>query len=393
MRVLLINSMFFNSVYRRCADELGKIDDIDLTVLTVEGWEMNGKYREADPLQVESPYHFIFGKTFWSGKENRGFYVSGLFRAFQIAQPEVIYLMEEPFSIFAIQVLALRAILFPNTPIIFFTWTNLSLRQFDYRPSVWYSNVSRWVLPRMQYGLTANNDGINVLREENFTSPTKMVGYGVDTDSFRLVSESTKRSLRKTLDIPHDATIIGYIGRMIWMKGLDLLLESFAKLKQSTDKPFILLLVGSGKEETEILSRANELGLSSSIRHVASVAQTEVPPYIAVMDILVLPSRRVGMWAEQFGRVLVEAMAARTLVIGSSSGAIPEVIGDAGFVFEENSGDDLYQVLSEVVTISDENKDRMLFIGEKRAANQYSWKRFAEESAEAIRYVHNNRFG
>lgn len=392
MRVLLINSMFFNSVYRRCADELGKIDGIELTVLTVEGWEMNGKYRAADPLQVESAYHFILGNTFWSGKENRGFYVSGLLRAFKISRPEVIYLMEEPFSLFAIQVLALRAILFPNTPVIFFTWTNLSLRLYDYRPSVWYSNVSRWVLPRMQYALTANSDGINVLREEHFSAPTKMIGYGVDTDSFRSVSETTKRSLRETLDIPYEATIIGFIGRMIWMKGLDLLLDSFAKLKRNTDKTLILLLVGSGKEEMEILSRANELGLSSSIRHITSVAQTEVPPYIALMDILVLPSRRVGMWAEQFGRVLVEAMAARTLVVGSSSGAIPEVIGDAGYVFEENNGDDLYDVLLRVVNLSDEEKKRMIRIGEDRASEQYSWKRFAEESAEAISYVYDNRF-
>lgn len=391
MRVLLINSMFFNSVYRRCADELGKIDDIDLTVLTVEGWEMNGKYRSADPLHVESPYHFIVGKTVWSGKENRGFYVSGLLKAFQIAQPEVIYLMEEPFSLFAIQVLTLRAILFPSTPVLFFTWTNLSLRQFDYRPSVWYSNVSRWVLPRMHYGLTANSDGITILREENFSAPTKMVGYGVDTDSFRSVSEITKRSLREKLEIPYEATIVGFIGRMIWMKGLDLLLDAFAKLKQNTDKPLILLLVGSGKEEMEILSRIHELGLSSSVRHVASVAQTEVPPYIALMDILVLPSRRVGMWAEQFGRVLVEAMAARTLVIGSTSGAIPEVIGNAGFVFEENSRNDLFRVLSQVVDLSEEEKNRVLMIGETRAADQYSWKRFAEKSAEAIRYVHNTR--
>lgn len=392
MRVLLINSMFFNSVYRRCADELGKIDDIELTVLTVKGWEMNGKYREADPLRVASPYHFILGNTFWSGKENRGFYISGLLRAFQIAQPEVIYLMEEPFSLFAIQVLTLRAILFPNTPVIFFTWTNLSLRQFDYRPSVWYSNVSRWVLPRMHYGLTANSDGIQVLREENFTAPTKIVGYGVDTNSFRLVSEDTKVSLRRRLGISDEATIIGFIGRMIWMKGLDLLLDSFARLKSNSDKPLILLLVGSGKEETQILSRANEMGLSSSICHIASVAQTEVPPYLALMDILVLPSRRVGMWAEQFGRVLVEAMAARTLVIGSSSGAIPEVIGDAGFVFKENDVDDLYQVLSHVVNLPDIEKSRMLIIGEERATKQYSWKRFAEESADAIRYVHNNRY-
>ena len=67
---------------------------------------------------------------------------------------------------------------------------------------------------------------------------------------------------------------------------------------------------------------------------------------IRALDALVLPSRTMAVWAEQFGHVLIEAMAAGVPVIGSSSGAIPEVIGDAGLIFPEDDVGSLRRQLS-----------------------------------------------
>ena len=62
---------------------------------------------------------------------------------------------------------------------------------------------------------------------------------------------------------------------------------------------------------------------------------TEVPAVLRALDVLVLPSLTTPSWKEQFGRVLQEAMACAIPVVGSDSGEIPHVIGDAGLVTPE----------------------------------------------------------
>jgi glycosyltransferase involved in cell wall biosynthesis len=73
----------------------------------------------------------------------------------------------------------------------------------------------------------------------------------------------------------------------------------------------------------------------------------------AEVDVLVLPSLTTRKWAEQFGRVLVEAMARGVVPVGSSSGAIPEVIGDAGLVFEEGDAMALSGALQRLASDAD----------------------------------------
>lgn len=389
MRTLIVNSMFASATYRRLADELGVLSGMDLTMMTVREWRMNDRSMPFEPLSPESPYATVIGKTIWKGYENRGFYYSGLHRAFQISKPEVLFLMEEPFSIFAAQILTAKSLFAPGIPVVFFTWNNLSLEIFDYRPSVFYRNIARQTLPRMDYALTANSDGMSVLRDAGFQKPIRTVGYGVDTASFKGATGAT-RETRTALNIGQDDFVIGYIGRIIPMKGIDLLVEAFAQVKSQNPKRGLkLLLVGSGESEVEVMRQARSLGISNDIRHVPSVPQAEIPNYMHALDVLVLPSRRHRMWAEQFGRVLVEAMAAGKLVIGSSSGAIPEVIGDAGFVFREDDSRELAQKLEQAISM--DVSERQTFLDRAHArADYFSWQRFAKDAFEAISYCYAN---
>lgn len=387
MRVLIINSMFVNALYRRCADELGRLEDIELTVLTTDYWMMNGGVMPLDPVAPEAPYTFVTGSAGWRGKENRSFYTSGLIKALRTSRPDVIYLMEEPFSVFAFEVLTLRSLFYPNTPVVFFTWNNLSLDKYDYRPSFAYRTMAKLNLSRMQYALTANADGVQVLRDFGFHRPTEAIGYGVDTSHYATDRAERARELRDQWGVSADETLIGYVGRLLHMKGVDLLLDAVAQLRATGHRNLKVLLLGSGEAENNLRRQVIDLGLGDIVKFIGTVPHKHVPDHMHALDILVLPSRRVNMWAEQFGRVLVEAMAAGKIVIGSSSGAIPEVIGDAGFVFRENDVQDLANRLSAALTLDAQSDRDLRSRARARAAEQYNWRRFAERSRDAMRSV------
>ena len=85
-----------------------------------------------------------------------------------------------------------------------------------------------------------------------------------------------------------------------------------------------------------------------------------MPQWYAEMDVLVLPSRTTPTWAEQFGRVLTEALSCGTCVVGSDSGEIPWVIGTTGggMVFPE---DDV-AALAETLTLLRDSERRRSFV-------------------------------
>jgi glycosyltransferase involved in cell wall biosynthesis len=131
----------------------------------------------------------------------------------------------------------------------------------------------------------------------------------------------------------HHAFTVGFAGRLVPEKGLDTLTAALCQL----DPPVELLVAGDGPLRDWLESV--DLG-SGQLRIVRGTDHAEMANVYAQMDVLVLPSRTTPGWAEQFGRVLVEALWCGTPVIGSDSGEIPWVIQTTGggLVFPE--GDD-----------------------------------------------------
>ncbi|HEY9658229.1 MAG TPA: glycosyltransferase, partial [Allocoleopsis sp.] len=126
-----------------------------------------------------------------------------------------------------------------------------------------------------------------------------------------------------------------------------------ALLQLPVDRPWKWLLLGRGELKQTILDRANTAGIANRLIWVESVPHAEVANYINVMSTLVLPSQSTEQfktltsvgWKEQFGHVLIEAMACQVPVIGSDSGEIPHVIHDAGLIFPEGNSQALKDCL------------------------------------------------
>src|SRR5207302_8865908 len=107
----------------------------------------------------------------------------------------------------------------------------------------------------------------------------------------------------------------------------------------------------------------------------------------------VLPSLPIPpQHREQFGRVLVEAMAVGVPVIGSSSGAIPAVIGDAGLVVPERDQVALADALQSVLTQAD-LRNTLIERGRRRATTRFAWTTVAEQTLDLFRAAIAHRRG
>jgi glycosyltransferase involved in cell wall biosynthesis len=143
---------------------------------------------------------------------------------------------------------------------------------------------------------------------------------------------------------PRPTVRVGYAGGLVQEKGVDLLIRACAAL----DVEWELLIAGEGAEHAALAALAAELGVAARVKFLGRYASSQMPDFYNQLDVLVLPSRTQLNWKEQFGRVLVEAMACEVPVVGSDSGEIPQVIGDAGMIFPEGDVEALAGTLSQL---------------------------------------------
>jgi glycosyltransferase involved in cell wall biosynthesis len=95
------------------------------------------------------------------------------------------------------------------------------------------------------------------------------------------------------------------------------------------------------------------------------------------IDVLALPSRTTARWKEQFGRVLIEASACGTPVIGARSGAIPDVVGQGGLTFPERDPKSLADAIRQLHA-DPASARKMGQSGRQQVDEQYTWERVAQ---------------
>ncbi|HVU34454.1 MAG TPA: glycosyltransferase [Opitutaceae bacterium] len=174
------------------------------------------------------------------------------------------------------------------------------------------------------------------------------VPWGIDLAEFRNPSPSFRDEFRRRCGLPPDAFTILYTGRLVWTKGVFHLLYA-AKLLLSDPElrnaNVHVLLVGDGNERPELEAQARALGIENRIHFAGSLPLGDVPIAYSVANAFALPSIATSTTQEQFGQVLIEAMASGLPVIGSTCGAIPDVIAGAGVVVPQSDYVSLAHVL------------------------------------------------
>ena len=138
--------------------------------------------------------------------------------------------------------------------------------------------------------------------------------------------------------------------------------------------------------KTALEEQAARLGVTDRVIFKPGVPTYQVPQEMEQCDVFVLPSLTRSNWMEQFGRVLPEAMSCETPVIGSNSGEIPYVIGDAGLVFPEGDA----RALSECVRKLLDNPQLYADLtrrGRQRVLENYTQGQIARQTYEVYREI------
>ena len=253
--------------------------------------------------------------------------------------PDRIHIEEDPYSAVGVETVFLSRLICPSAKISFFIWDNLS-RVPRFPLNVIKRVLNRYSLSKADLVVSGNKEGEWLLREKKgYTGRTAVLPQmGLNPDPY---INSQVTSMREELLISADIPIIGFVGRLVPEKGVTLLLEALHRLM---DIEWRLLILGSGPLEGEITAKWQNM-FGDRLIYRKAVPHEDVPAFMRAMDIFVLPSYTTPAWKEQFGLVLAEAMLAGVPCIGSSSGAISDVIGPGGLVFKERDVDDLARAL------------------------------------------------
>jgi glycosyltransferase involved in cell wall biosynthesis len=213
--------------------------------------------------------------------------------------------------------------------------------------------------------------------------PMACIPLGVDVDRFRPNAE-VGRVVRRSLGWGEGPPVVGYLGRFVPEKGLDLLQNVLSKLAS----PWRALFVGSGPGEADLRSWARHQG--DRVRVCSNVTHDQVPDYLNAMDVLCAPSQTTPSWKEQFGRMVVEAFASALPIIGSDSGEIPHVVRDTGVIVGEKDEDGWIRAVSDLL----EDRPRRLELavrGRERARAEFAWSVVARRYLDFFESILDSR--
>lgn len=258
-----------------------------------------------------------------------------------------------------------------NTPLVYVSFQS-HFKQYP-PPFNW---IEQYAMSRASGWICGGKTIAETLKSrQGYSLPTRLIPLGVDTNHFYPNREAGLRIRRHLAWEEQGTPVIGYLGRLVPEKGLNLLMQVLDDLPV----PWRALFVGGGSMESSLRTWAKRY--PERVRICTDVKHSEVPEYLNAMDMLCAPSQTVSNWREQFGRMLIEAFACGIPVIGSDSGEIPYVIQDAGVIVGEKDHKGWVQALSDLLDSSSQRQE-LATRGLGRAHTVYAWLVVAKEYLE-----------
>lgn len=315
-------------------------------------------------LDAEHDAFVVAARTF--GHHPTGFVYNPLpiWRLLRRHRFDIVDVHEEPYSVAASEVRVMARLLQPDAKLVLYSAQNLAKRY------PWpFRRLEADTLAAAAAVYVCNQAAAGVLRGKGFGGETRLLPLGVDLSRFAPRPES---------EPPGDPFRVGYVGRLTAVKGVDVLIRAAAE-----EPTWEVVVAGDGPEASRLEALAETGGVRATFH--GSIAHNQLPEHYRRLDVLVVPSQPSPGWLEQFCRVAVEGMASGLPIVASASGALPEVVGDAGLLVPPGDAPALAQALRALADDPAE-RQRLGRIGRERAA-RFSWPAVAAAHLELYREV------
>jgi phosphatidyl-myo-inositol dimannoside synthase len=196
--------------------------------------------------------------------------------------------------------------------------------------------------------------------------PRARIPLGVDVAAFHPDPAPRGPLFARLAWDPSGPPVVGYLGRFVPEKGVELLQRALDSLQT----PWRALFVGAGPSEPALRQWSQRHG--DRVRICSDVTHDQVPAYLNIMDVLCAPSQTTPGWKEQFGRMVVEAFASGVPFIGSDSGEIPHVVRDAGVIVGERDEAGWARAIADLLNDPRKRGD-LAARGLQRAHQEFAW--------------------
>lgn len=365
-RLLTIAHSYVVGMNRRLAHEIARAGGAKWDVTAVAPKFFAGA-NDLRPVQLEvsdqEPCRVVPVNAYLTNRMHF-FYYGRQLKALLKETWDLVHCWEEPYIVSGGQVAWWAP---AKTPLVFRTAQSMNK---SYPPP--FNWIERYAMGKAAGWICSGSLVAKTLSQRRgYDKPMAQIPLGVDTQSFKPDPEAGRGVLEK-LGWKPGIPVVGYLGRFVPDKGLDLLMAALDAIPGDWRAMF----VGAGPMEPQL--RKWEAKHPDRVRLCTNVTHDFVPAYLNAMTVLCAPSQTMPNWKEQFGRMIVEAFAAGLPIIGSDSGEIPFVIKDAGVVVGEKDQEGWTKTIAELIS-SPKRCQEFAELGLQRARDEFAWQAVAKK--------------
>ena len=193
----------------------------------------------------------------------------------------------------------------------------------------------------------------------------------------------SREEARELLGIPADRYVVGHVARLSPTKNQVHLLQAFAEALKAAPEA-LLVVVGDGKLEKELKSRAVDLRVNHAVRFVGRVDKAS--NYMQAFDLFVMTSKDEG-----FGRVLLEAMTARCPIIATDIPAFAEVLSGSGTLVQLDDINGLSSQIRKHFLMQPGKLEDILQKQDSVLYEKYSLEKFKRRFSTIYQWILDNR--